>query len=334
MAGAQDGRTVLDHLTSASKENVMPHHARRVAIASAVTVLAAMAAGPAHATLPGQNGPIVYWDQVGDHHQVFTMGPEGGPATQLTHVTGADATNAAWAPDASRLVFEQDFADSARIFTMRPDGSDVRSLTPTGLQGMPAYSPNGRRIVFDRTLPDEDALWTMKADGSDLRQVTHNRKPGKGECRCEGSPVYSPRSDRIAFVRSIDDQRAALFSVRPDGSGLRRLTPWSMGVAGKVDWSPDGRRILFSSPQFERPNTTANVYTMRPDGTGLVQLTHDTDPKIDNGADSYSPDGTKILFAGNRTGSFQIYAMGVDGSDPVQLTHGTDAHWANWGRQR
>ena len=105
-----------------------------------------------------------------------------------------------------------------------------------------------------------------------------------------------------------------------------------MGVSAKLDWSPDGSKIVISSPQAERPGVASNVYTVSPDGTGLTQLTHETQPGVHDLADGFSPDGTKIIFA--RTvddGPFQVYVMNADGTGIAQLTQGIDAHWASWG---
>ena len=62
-----------------------------------------------------------------------------------------------------------------------------------------------------------------------------------------------------------------------------------------------------------------------------MQLTHDSGGTINDGADSWSPDGTKIAFTSNRTGTYQIYTMNADGTDISQLTKGPDAHLAAWG---
>jgi Tol biopolymer transport system component len=216
---------------------------------------------------------------------------------------------------------------------MNVDGGDLRSLTPHGLQGLPAYSPDGATMVVDRTLASGDGLWLMRSDGTMLRQLTHNPPARKGECRCDGSPVFSPDGKRVAFVRTITDLQTAVFVVGADGGRPKQITSWRLGVSAKLDWSPDGSRIAISSPQAERPGTASNVFTIRPDGTGLKQLTHETKPGVHDLADGFSPDGTKIIFA--RTvddGPFQVYVMNAGGSAARQLTHGVDAHWASWGR--
>lgn len=302
-------------------------------LASALVLVAAALTGTdARATAPGPNGLIVYQATVGNHIQLFTVKPDGSDAHQLTRFADSDAVHASWSADGKSITFERDFANHAGVYTMDADGGHRQSLTPKGLQGMPAYSPNGATIVFDRSLPAEDALWIMRSNGSGLRQVTHNKRAGKNTCRCDGSPAFSPDGRRIVFVRTITEQKTAAFVVNVDGSGVKQITPWRMGVSAKLDWSPDGSKIVISSPQAERPGVASNVYTLSPDGTGLTQLTHETQPGVHDIADGFSPDGTKIIFA--RTvdnGPFQVYVMNADGTGIAQLTQGIDAHWASWG---
>src|ERR687895_2844660 len=82
-----------------------------------------------------------------------------------------------------------------------------------------------------------------------------------------------------------------LFVVRPDGSGLRRLT--RRGGAEPA-WAPDGKRIAFARGR--------NVYVMRADGSRLRRLT-----RRGGVTPVWSPDGKWLLF--HRTGS---YAGGTD----------------------
>lgn len=306
------------------------------AVGAAVAALA-VAVPTSHATFPGKNGLIVYQAQVGKHVQLFTVRPDGGGTHQLTRFRDSDSVHAAWSPDGSRIAFQRDFANHAGIYTMKLDGTELKSLTPHGLQGMPSYSPDGKKIVFARVLAHGEALEIMNSDGSGLRKVTHNEPAGNPRCRCDGSPVFSPDGKRIAFVGNVTDLKTAAFTVNADGTGLKQLTRWRLGVSAKLDWSPDGSRILISSPQAERPGVASNVFTIRADGTRLTQLTHETKAGVHDLADSFSPDGKKIIFArniGRGEGGFQVYVMNADGTGVKQLTRGVDAHWASWGSHR
>ena len=84
---------------------------------------------------------------------------------------------------------------------------------------------------------------------------------------------------------------------------------------GGPDWSPDGRRIAFSSSR----NGGDDVYVMRANGRHVRQLTPtgvstDSEP-------SFGPDGHQIAFQTDRDGNFEIYRMTDDGKKLVNLTN-------------
>jgi Tol biopolymer transport system component len=64
-------------------------------------------------------------------------------------------------------------------------------------------------------------------------------------------------------------------------------------------------------------NATYDIFSMNPDGSGVTQLTFF---KSDELAPSWSPDRSKIAFASNRAGSYDIWIMQANGAVPVRLT--------------
>lgn len=78
--------------------------------------------------------------------------------------------------------------------------------------------------------------------------------------------------------------------------------------------SADGTKVYFSSTRHSK---TANIYVQTIGGTAVTQLTsdpaHDVMPSV-------SPDGQRIAFASNRSGSWDIFMMGVNGGQAVQVT--------------
>jgi eukaryotic-like serine/threonine-protein kinase len=107
----------------------------------------------------------------------------------------------------------------------------VRITRQTGRVQVPSVSPDEREVVFVSDTGGHSNLWIARTDGTGVRPITFETDPGVAI----GVPVWSPRGDWIAFVRS-DNSRAGTWGIRPDGSDLRRL------VAGWAPcWSADGR---------------------------------------------------------------------------------------------
>jgi TolB protein len=98
--------------------------------------------------------------------------------------------------------------------------------------------------------------------------------------------AFPGRDGLIAFTRAVGSKPGQIYLVRSNGKGLRRLTHRRRG-AGGASWSPDGRRILFSSTGRRGG---VQVYVKRLHG-GVRQITR--------GADTYayptwSPNGRRI----------------------------------------
>jgi Tol biopolymer transport system component len=267
---------------------------RRVSLALVASlVLAGVAAGAAMSTGRGANGLIVFAQEVKpDQFQLFTIHPDGSGGKQITH--GDSVLNPDWSPDGKSIVFEIDRKNTAAIATMTAGGGAAQILTPKGFQGQPSFSPDGKSIVYERDIKEgNNGVWRMGSDGKGLRRVT--RSPFG--C-CDTDPNFSPDGRLITFVRiKSDGKLQALFSVHPDGSGLRQLTPYSWEVAIKHDWSPDGKLIvLTTNADFVRPAESANLVTIHPDGTGETELTRFKGGTKNAFAGSFSPDGKQIVF--------------------------------------
>ena len=83
-------------------------------------------------------------------------------------------------------------------------------------------------------------------------------------------------------------------------------------------WSPDGRKILYSS-FANGGNEIPAIYVMDADGTNGKKL-------ADKGvASAWSPNGKRILYSSEGGGDqAELFVMGADGSHSTQLTHTAD----------
>jgi Tol biopolymer transport system component len=121
---------------------------------------------------------------------------------------------------------------------------------------------------------------------------------------------------RIAFGMNISGN-VDVYSARPDGQGLRRLTT-DPGFDACAAYSADGSRIAYCSGQAGGP---VQVWTMKQNGTDKQQVTHMSGPAI---FPDFSPDGSQIVFTAKPTSSStrDIYVVNSDGTGLTQLTSG------------
>jgi TolB protein len=141
------------------------------------------------------------------------------------------------------------------IAIMNADGSGKRRLPHTDYGELPSWSPDGKRIAFSNNLSGEGLMSIVDVDGS---QVVDLSAVGEGK-----QVAWSPDGRSILFASSRDhpDNYRDIYVMRPDGSGVRRLT---CARAETPAWSPDGRFIVSSAP--------GGLFVMRADGSGVTLL--------------------------------------------------------------
>jgi len=148
---------------------------------------------------------------------------------------------------------------------------EITDYYRTAFVGAPAVSPDGSRVAVAVTRYDFDAgtnrsnLWMMAADGSDLRQMT------QGEHH-DGSPVFSPDGERLAFVSDRAEQ-SQVWIMPVDGGEPHQLTDFPAGVSDPV-FSPHGRYLAVTSQVYPECGADAdcNEKTAANDDEGQLDV--------------------------------------------------------------
>jgi Tol biopolymer transport system component len=109
------------------------------------------------------------------------------------------------------------------------------------------------------------------------------------------SATFSGANGRITFARFVDATKSIeIFSAKPNGTDLRKLTSNPKHVSQFSDWSPDGQKIAFDSDRVDIDGNkhAVQIYVMNSDGTGQAQLTRG--PGF-HGSPAWFPNGNSLV---------------------------------------
>ena len=199
-----------------------------------------------------------------DRYDIYTINRDGSNLKRLTHYDVYTAEGVL-SPDGSRIVFTSLKDGDLDIYTMNTDGTDVRRLTTTpGYDGGAWWSPDGKQIVYRANHP---------TDSTELRAYR----------------------DLLA-QRLVRPSKVELYLMNADGSNQRQITHLG-GANFGPSWTPDGKRIIFSSNYKNPRSGNFDLYLVDPDGSNLEQVTFD---ESFDGFPMFSPDGKKLVWSSNR----------------------------------
>jgi len=220
-----------------------------------------------------------------------------------------------WSPDGQWLAFFGSRGDNHGLLVARPDGTGITFLAPItgtnsplpGTGNEASWSPDSKQLAFVSSTPDERAA---EASG-DPRVITrYLYKPDAGE----------------GMTRFNDNQRLHIFVVDVATKQVRQLTRGSYDEHS-IDWSPDGKEILFVSNREPNQDEFFNydVFALQLADNSIRRLTatefNEYDPL-------WSPDGRSVVYRGTKRGltdrettmeDTHVWMMNADGSNRREI---------------
>src|SRR5260370_3429568 len=140
-----------------------------------------------------------------------------------------------WSPDGKWLAFQGHQGEKGGLFVARTDGSDVTFLAPLNGTNSPlpgtgkdvTWSPDAKQLAFISATPGAEAA---EASGDPIVITRYLYKPDAGE----------------GLTHFNDNQRLHIFAFAVSTNQLPQSTQ-ANSAHHSIDWSPDGKEILFAS---------------------------------------------------------------------------------------
>jgi|HubBroStandDraft_1064217.scaffolds.fasta_scaffold00049_50 dipeptidyl aminopeptidase/acylaminoacyl peptidase len=225
------------------------------------------------------------------------------------------ASGPLWSGDSKWIAFHGSDGDNHGLWIAHADGSGATYLAALAGTNSPlpdtgkevAWSPDGRQIAFVSSTPGEGAA---EASG-DPRVITrYLYKPDAGE----------------GLTRFNDNQRLHIFVIDIASKQVRQLTQGNYDEHS-IDWSPDGKQLVFASNREPNQDEFFNydLFTLQFADNSIHRLTAteycEYDPR-------WSPDGKSIVYLGTRRGltdrettmeDTHVWIMNADGSNRREI---------------
>ena len=235
---------------------------------------------------------------------------------QRRQLTTSDAVQPHWSPGGERIAYWTSLADGRGIWTIPATGGEpvrvIGDQTIT-LNWNPVWSPDGRHLFFASDRGGAMNLWRIRIDAHTGRTLGPPEAVTTS-ASTNGFISLSRDGSRIAYQQQTLTQNVSRRRFDRPGDPPEAITRGTRRMR-QPEVSPDGKWIAYNAAGQSTAGGTIAVSAA--DGSNLRDL---LDGASANRAPRWSPDGSRIAFYSNRSGTYQIWTVKSDGSDLRQIT--------------
>jgi eukaryotic-like serine/threonine-protein kinase len=200
-----------------------------------------------------------------------------------------------WASDTGMLAYFIGSGQGFRLTWVSREGKHRESVGPEDIYEWPRLSPDGNRLAVARSNENSKAtdIWIYEFSRNLMTRLTF--------AGANNLPVWSPDGRRIAFSSARD---GAGYIVLKDASGAGREERLAEGPKPVLDWSRDGRYVLYEE---RNPKTGLDLMILPLDGPVPRTPIPFVQTPFDEKDGAFSPDGKWIAYDSNESGETEVY---------------------------
>ncbi|WP_448569734.1 TolB family protein [Thalassotalea ganghwensis] len=188
---------------------------------------------------------IVYYSYRGDAlPDLYIANADGTHERQLTRTESIWEIAPRWSPDGSEIVFSGGPSmQDLEIFSIKPDGSDLKQLTDGVGNGHTAsWSPDGNIIIYSRFVDKDNVEIRYIVKDTGKEQLMTQPNTGRNT-----NPIWSPDGEKIAFASNRGaDGDDNIYVTDPHFKEIKQIT-YDKTRQDFLTWAPDSRHVLYSA---------------------------------------------------------------------------------------
>jgi Tol biopolymer transport system component len=261
-------------------------------------------------TAPLAKGQILFTSSF-TQNGLFVVDPVTTNVVQLSSGPGEYEVGA-WSADYTKITFSQGLWGG--LWMMDADGTNEKQVLAMPLVRSSVFSPDGQYIAFIANVPDAQ-VHTVEIATGQVKQLTNLKGVGL-------RISWSVDGKKLLFARQVGPAYN-LFTIAPDGTGLKQLTKCIKVVCWDGQYSPDGTQIAFIYG--------GQVATMLANGANIQTVTSAADPQPHY--PSWSPKGDQLAYERYAGTQHDIWVVDlVSGATTPVATSRVDDTTPSWSR--